>query len=287
MIASGDEYRQMSNDLIDLHIAHLRAAGQSRRTIEARQGVLRRLYDRLPWGLCYAATEQIEAWLADLTAKGRSRWTLSIYAYHVRAFYRWATSAGFLDGDPTATIPAPRIPRCVPKPVTEEELWLVLSLPEPFGTAGALAGFAGLRVSEIAACRREHITAEMLTVISGKGGHPGTVPTHPYVWERIRDMPPGLLVTNHRGEPVTGQWITVSIRWRLDKIGLRGVHMHRLRHWYGTTIQRLTGDIRVTQECLRHQHVGSTQGYTLVSDGQRAAAVAALPLPGNGARAGS
>lgn len=274
-----DHDRRMSDDLVALHIAHLRAGGKSPRTIESRRSVLGRLNDRLPFGLAFAATEQLEAWLAELGQTGRSRWTLSIYHYHVTRFYRWATEAGYLDGDPTALISRPRKPMSVPKPVTEDELVRALELPEPLRTAVVLAGWAGLRVSEIAACWRHHITQERILVPCGKGGDPGTVPTHPFVWTHVRDRGDGPLITDRHGSHVDGHWLTVHARKGLDRLGLDDVHLHRLRHWYGTMIQATLGDLRVTQECLRHRHVTSTQGYTKVTSGQRAAAVAALPVP--------
>lgn len=268
--------RGMTDTLVDLHVAHLQAGGKSPRTVEARRSVLRLLDRHLPFGLAFAATEQIEAWLATR----RSPWTLNVYAYHVVGFYRWAAAAGLLDGDPTATIAMPPHPRALPKPVTEQELALALELPEPFGTACALAGFAGLRASEIAACRREHIGPEHLVVPVGKGGAPGAVPCHPYLWRRVQSRPSGHLVTDPRGDPVSGHWLTFNIRARFDRIGLTKVTLHRLRHRFGTLIQELVGDIRVTQVCMRHASIASTEGYTLVTASRRTAAVAALPVPG-------
>jgi integrase len=194
--------------------------------------------------------------------------------------------SGFLDGDPTASIPVPRAPKCLPKPVTEEELAAMLdALPEPLRTAAYLAGYAGMRVSEIAACRREHITVETILIPDGKGGDPGVVPTHPIVWTTVVNRPPGLLVLNRRGRPVDGHWITQTARYHLDRMGMPDVHLHRLRHRYGTLIQATVGDLRVTQECMRHRSVTSTAGYTLVTGDAKRAAVAALPAP-RGARAG-
>lgn len=167
----------------------------------------------------------------------------------------------------------------VPKPVTDDELGRALELPEPFRTAVVLAGWAGLRVSEIAGCHREHVTQDRVLVVCGKGGDPGTVPTHPFVWEQVRGRAGGPLVTDRWGRPVDGHWLTVHARKAFDRAGLAGVHLHRLRHWYGTMIQATLGDLRVTQECLRHRHVTSTQGYTKVTGGQRTAAVASLPVP--------
>lgn len=280
MMTPRDDYRRMSDELLDLHLRAMSAAGKSEETIASRRVVLRMLHARLPFGLAYAATEQIEAWLADIRARGRSRWTLSNYAYHVRSFFQWAGKAGFLDGDPTATMERPRQPVAIPKPVTEAELELALTLSDPFRTACVLAAFAGLRRAEITQCRREDITPEALRIPHGKGDKQGVVPTHPYLWEQVKGRPPGHLIVDHNGRPVTAHWLSQQMRVAFDVIGLPDVHLHRLRHRYGTMIQATTGNLRVTQECMRHASVTSTQGYTLVTQAQRTAAIAALPVPG-------
>jgi len=96
------------------------------------------------------------------------------------------------------------------------------------------------------------------------------------------DPTPENLMTDRLGRPVTGKWITQNARHHFDGLGMPGVRMHRLRHRFGTLIQSSIGDLRVTQECLRHRSVTSTQGYTLVTGRQRTAAVASLPVPKSG-----
>lgn len=279
MLTAGHDHARMSDELIDLHLAHLGAAGRARSTIEARADVLRRLQRRLDYGLVYAATEQLEQWFVELRERGRARNTISNYAYHMREFFSWACKAGFLDGDPTGGMDRPKKPQGIPHPVSEDELAAALTLAEPLKTAIILAAFAGLRRFEIAACRREYITAELTRVPDGKGGDPAAVPTHPYAWEHVRDRPAGLLVTDRRGRPVTAHWLGVHCRYAFDALGMGDVHLHRFRARYGTVIQEQYRDLRVTQECLRHKSIATTQGYTLVTGTRRAAAVATLPVP--------
>jgi integrase len=269
----------MSDDLIGLHLAHLAAGGVPTSTIQSRRELLTRLNRDLPYGLAFAATEHIEAWLANHTSQGRAQNTLAIYGYHVRSFYSWACESGYLDGNPVTTIRWAKSRRGLPQPITEDELARVLTVAEPLRTAVILAAFAGLRRAEIAAARREHITEHIIVVPRGKGGAAGTVPTHGYVWNHVRERPTGLLVLDRYGKPVTPTWLGQRARYAFDALGLPGVRLHRLRHRYGTLIQQLYGDLRVTQECLRHVSVNSTQGYTLVTGERRAAAVSNLPVP--------
>lgn len=269
----------MSDDLIGLNLKHLSATGRADTTIDGRRIVLGLLNTWLPYGLCYAATEQLEAWLADMRERGLSPHTVHIYDYHARSFYRWAAMSGILDGDPMVSIPRPRQPKCLPDPVAEEELARILELAEPLLTAAVLAAFGGLRRSEISRCRREHVTAELILIPRGKGGDPGTVPTHPFVWEHVQARASGVLVRHRNGRPYKPNELSKEARYAFDALGLPDVHLHRLRHRYGTLIQAQYGDLRVTQECLRHSSVKSTEGYTLVTPGRRNAAVTLLPVP--------
>lgn len=274
-----DRLRQMSDDLIDLHLQHLHDVGSPRSTIDSRRLVLRMLHNRLPFGLVMAARDQIEAWLGDLRTRGRAKATISNYQYHAGEFYKWACREGYLDGDPMLGMPRIRVPRKIPNPVTEDELATLLTLAEPLLTAVILGAFAGLRRFEIAICMREHVSQDVILVPHGKGDKPATVPTHPYLWEHVRGRPPGILVTDKAGRPVEPNWLSKTVRYACDAIGLPDVHLHRLRDRYGTMIQELYGDLRVTQECLRHESVKSTEGYTLVRPGRRGEAVTKLPVP--------
>ena len=275
----------MSDELVDLHLKHMEDEGKSPEQVEIRACVLRQLNRWLPYGLAFAATEQIEAWYGDLRRQGKAKATLTIYPYHVKCFYAWATAGQYLDGDPAVAIKRPRPPRYLPKPISEDFMARALDLPEPARTAVILAGFGGLRASECARSRREHITEEMILIPVAKGGDPATVPTHPYIWQELHDRPPGPLIHDRAGRPVSGHWVTDHIRETLIRAGLRfdergqRVTLHRWRHRFGTLIQTEQGDLRLTQECMRHRSIASTTIYTLVTPGRRAAAVASRPTP--------
>ena len=63
----------------------------------------------------------------------------------------------------------------------------------------------------------------------------------------------------------------------MTRAGVPGT-AHSLRHWYGTNaLLAAGGNLRVTQELLRHASLQTTAIYTPVPDGDRRAAVMALP----------
>lgn len=278
---TASEHHLAMSDLIGAHEAHMRAQGLSERTITARVELLWRLHHHLPYGLAYAATPELEAFLAQagLTDRERrwSRWTRATYAMHIRGFYRWAAGK-VLDGDPTADMARPRGPKCLPNPVTDDELAAALARSgEPWHTAILLAAYAGLRAHEIARLTRADITEDAIRV-RGKGDNPEIIDTHPYLWAALRDRPPGPVVT-HDGHPVTAKWISAHARHHFDAIGLPAVHMHRFRHWFGTTLLDCGASTRTAQKALRHASVMSTEIYTEVRSGQRRLAIRSLPAP--------
>ena len=265
------------SDLIAKHLRHLKAADQSPATIQSRERLLHALHDALPFGLAYASTDELEDWLGhDPTW---SKWTRRTYANHIRAFYRWANGRGIW-GDPSADMAKQKAPDMVPNPVTDDELAQALARSsEPWHTAIALAAFAGLRASELAGVHREDVTEETVRIRIAKGGSPASVDTHPRLWELVEHRPAGPLVVRQSGLPVTGLWLGKNGKHHFESIGLPDVTMHRFRHWFGSALLDSCNNLRTVQEALRHKHVSSTQGYTLVRGGQRRLAIRSLPTP--------
>lgn len=272
------------SELIPLYLAWLRAGGRSANTIRKRQWLLQHADQHLPYGVDNADPDE---WAAYLGEPGWSAWTRATYYRHANGYYTWAVNGDRLTLNPLVGLIRPPDGDRIPDPATDAELAAALDLlPEqPWRMAVRLASWAGLRCCEIVTVRREDCTAEWLRV-RGKGGKIGLVPMAPQLWSVIAPLPAGVLVVGARGRPLTAQMLTQMQHKVWRRIGQPGQHLHRFRHWCGTTIQRATGNIRVTQKVLRHVSVRSTEGYTMVSDAALHAAVAALPVPTTGAPAG-
>lgn len=266
------------SDLIDQYLHWLHIRGCSPRTIDARREILTRIDHDLPEGVDRATADELTAWLYR---DGWSRSTKATYYGAIRGLFAWSTDPRnpILDFDPSALLPRPKAPAGLPKPVTDEQLARILTeAAEPFRTWSMLAAYEGLRCIEIAGLHREHVTEQTTIVVRGKGGDPGAVPTHPAVWRHLRDRPAGPVAVTHDGEQATGRYVSLHAMLHFRRrLGLAGVSMHRLRHWYGTTIYAQTRDLRRTQELLRHRNPASTAIYTLISDEERRTAIHALP----------
>lgn len=266
----------MSGDpagLVGAHLTACRARGLSVRTIHDRRRVLGQLAAGLGVDLTAATTPQLEAWLAT---DGWSRWTRVTYSMHTRGFYRWLAEAGHRPDDPARGLKV-RPPKGLPNPVTDDELELALSRSgEPWHTAILLAAYAGLRVGDIAALRRQDVTAATIRVVGGKGGRDAMLPCHPRIWAAVSPQVTGPVVTGATGQPVTAHYLSAKARGHFDRIGLPDVHLHRFRHSFATRLLRAGVNIRVVQELMRHESLDTTSRYLLVEGAEMAAAVAAL-----------
>ena len=265
------------SQLLHAHLLHLRSAGLAERTITDRQRVLTTLDRQLPYGIDHADADELTTWLAN---PDWHPWTRCTYHRHIRGFYRWATDPRDprLTLDPSATLPSPRNPEADPDPVTDDQLRTALERSDTrWQLAIVLAAYAGLRATEIARLRREHVTPEHLTVRNGKGGKTAKLPTHPEIWRRVADTPDGLLLPAHSGRPYVGGQLPTRARMHFNRIGMPDVHLHRFRHWYATMLLRQGADIITVRDLMRHKSIKTTEAYLAIVGEQRRLAIRTLP----------
>jgi integrase len=262
------------NDLIDAHLDWMAREGYSSTSIEDRRQVLTCLNRRLRHGLDDTDSDEITAYL---TNPNWSRWTAHTYRAHLSGFYSWGVAEGELIGDPMTAVPKMPNGSRRPKPITPLELAQALQRSgEPYRTGIMLAVGAGLRSSEMAACRREDVTEEFVHVRRGKGGKERWVETCAALWEHVREKPSGLLLRRPYGRPVTGAWLSSHQRRHWVSIGLPQIHWHRLRHTFCTAMLQAGHDALVLRDLMGHASVATTQIYALPAAEQRRNAVAAV-----------
>lgn len=263
--------------LIEQHIRWLRATGASEDTIASRFGILARTEraPEMPFGLDAACEDDIVSYLGR---PGLSANTRNIYAWHLLAYYRWATARGHLDYDPAADIPTPPKQRTHPRPITNAQLDFLLTRTEdPVHTCILLGAYCGLRCVEIATVRREDVTPDCL-IVKGKGGSEATVYPHPLVWRAIEPLGDGLIIEQVGGR-ANAKWISNTCRYRMHSLGV-SASMHQLRHWHATALRRAGNDQFRVQQAMRHASPTSTQVYAEVDDDDRRDAILSLPVLG-------
>lgn len=268
------QLRPAVDELLAAHLCYLRSANAAPRSQVDRVKTVRQCLRQLDADPLTVTTEQLTEWLAN---GDWAKWTRHTYRNHVRGFFNWLHEFGHRIDDPAARLPPARAGQGVPKPVTDNELDDALARSTGmWRTVILLVAYAGLRASEAAALCREDVTESLITVRSGKGDKSAQLPTAPEIWAHVRDLPPGPVVRTVTGQPISGRRLSTRARGYFDGLGMPRVHLHRFRHWFGTTVQRNQGDIRVTQELMRHSSVASTQIYTLVATAAKVAAIAGL-----------
>lgn len=272
--------------LIDLYQEHMRAEGQhSDNTIHDRIRCLRAVHRDLPHGWVFATQAQLRVWLAGPApqppkTRGWSPNTRATYYSHLEAAYVWLVEAGQRPDNPMTTIRRAKVPDVDVRPAaTDEETRIALTAPEPLATAVRFANYQGFRRAEICALEREHVTEE-LTYVHGKGGGVAVVPTHPAVWEHVRDRPSGPLIVDSEGVQYTPErlgwlahyWFAVHIH--------PGIGLHYWRRRFGRWMRRY-GDLELARKALRHKKIETTaKHYTPAEDDEVRAAMLAMPVVG-------
>lgn len=262
----------------------LRTANYSTKTIQDREGVLRRLAWWLDQthgvGLRHTNPVTLGEWQETINL--RSLETRRAYTCHVRAFYGWM--AQFTEVNPAVLLKPPRMPRREPRPMDEKTVaYCLRALTEPERTWFVLGAFQGLRAGEIAALDREDIRDDgkpTLVLIHGKGAKERLIPLHPLVWELLRKhiAGPGGLWRRPQGGPATGKYISERANHAFRRLGL-GYTLHSCRHRAGTMAYRTSLDIRAVQELLGHESLRSTQIYTAVAPAAISRALAGIVEP--------
>lgn len=262
--------------LIAVHTAHLRLASYRPSTVKARTTVLTAFSTHVEAHQATLATAtrlHAESYLGrDLAPESRRT-----YVAHLRGFYRWALDEGYATVDPTAKLPAVRVPRAVPRPIPTDDLRRAVASADPRMRAWLLLmSLAGLRCLEVAGLRPEDVsvTADgpLLFLRECKGGGTGVVPAHPAVTAALTSLP----IRNGAWWDVTPHYVSSQVGAYLRATGVPGT-AHRLRHSAGTEFYRASGyDLLATAQLLRHASVSSTQTYAQVAVERPMAVVRAM-----------
>lgn len=265
-------------EIIEAYLSHLRRAGCSETTVDRRHEILYRIDRELPFGVAEASPDELRTWLYR---DGWAQNTKATYYTALRSFYKWATRPRdpWLTLDPTEDLERVANAPGIARPITDQQLARILGeAAQPYRLWATIAAYQGLRCVEISRLDREHITQEELIVVKGKGGRPRVHDTHDYVWAAVKDLPPGPIARGKDGERADALQVSGNTSHYFQRqMKMRGVTLHRLRHWLGVTTQRAYRDIRVTQAVLGHRSLSSTQIYTDATLDQQRAARSMLP----------
>jgi integrase len=260
----------MSTGAIEQHLSDIARQNARPRTIKSRREILLKV-EREAGDLAELGRDDLNAWL-DRYPRASTRAT---YLGHLRSFYRWACENDVLERDPTSGIRTPKVPRRLPRPISEAELRDALATATPMVRAWVtLASYCGLRSCEIAAMRGEHVDRARgyLFIPEQKGGDSAAVALPPIVLAELECWPKvGPLWSDHE---ITSNYVSHTVAMHFRSRGIEG-GLHRCRHRFATRFLEVSGyDLRATQEAMRHRSPASTALYTEVLP-ERLASIAA------------
>ncbi len=204
----------------------------------------------------------------------------------LRRLYRFALRENRITVDPTLQIESPKLPRSLPKSLSEDDVVALLNAPNLNDSIGLrdramleILYASGLRVSELVDLKVTEVSlSEGVVRVTGKGSKTRLVPmgevavdwisrylneARPAIFEkRLSDS----LFVTQRGSSMTRQafWYLIK-RYAL----VAGIHKpmspHVLRHAFATHLLNHGADLRVVQMLLGHSDISTTQIYTHVA----------------------
>jgi integrase/recombinase XerD len=236
--------------------------------------------------------DDISAYIAHLRSAGLADASVARATVAVRSLHRFLAEEGRVATDPAAQVERPRVPRGLPKALSEEEVGRLLAAAvgdEPiarrdrallevlYGTGVRVSELVGLSLGDVdldsgllrvvGKGNKERVVpvgghaVRALVSWTGPGGRDGLVPAR---WRRRSDADAVFL--GARGGRLTRQGAWDVLRRHARAIGLAGrLSPHTLRHSCATHMLDHGADIRAVQELLGHASISTTQVYTRVS----------------------
>ena len=226
------------------------------------------------------------AYLAHRVAGRVKATTTSRQLSSLKRFYRHALRQEKIKSDPSLNINAPRLPRSLPKSLTEEDVEKLLGAPN----AGEALGLrdramfetlyaSGLRVSELVTLKVSQVSHDMGVVrIVGKGNKERLVPLGEealsWIKRYLKESRPRILgqratdamFVTGRGTAMTRQSFWHLIKRHAAHAALnKQISPHTLRHAFATHLLNHGADLRVVQLLLGHSDISTTQIYTHVA----------------------
>jgi integrase/recombinase XerD len=240
----------------------------------------------------HAREPMITAYIAHLRESGKAPSSVARAMVAVRALHRFLADERLATADPAAEVELPRVPRGLPKALSEADVELLLGAvvgDEPThrrdrAILEVLYG-TGLRISELVGLSLGDVDLEGgLLRAFGKGAKERVVPLGRMArgaleaWltvggrecllperQRRRDDADAVFL-NARGGRLSRQGAWGVVRKYGNQVGLGDrLTPHVLRHSCATHMLDHGADIRAVQELLGHASISTTQVYTMVS----------------------
>jgi integrase/recombinase XerD len=204
----------------------------------------------------------------------------------LKRFFQFAVREGLRADDPAVDLESPKLPRSLPKSLSEAEVEALLAAPDVASAQGLrdramleTLYASGLRVSELVGLKTIQVSLDMGVVrVLGKGSKERLTPLGQEAvdWieryrkegrpDLLRARKSDALFVTARGTSMTRQAFWALVKRHALKAGIgRAISPHTLRHAFATHLINHGADLRVVQLLLGHSDISTTQIYTHVA----------------------
>ncbi len=228
--------------------------------------------------------QRYQSWLAEQDYKQTSRARM---LSAIRRLYQYFFREKISEADPSATLISPKLPKRLPKDLSEAQVDDLLSAPiveDPLELRDKamleLLYATGLRVTELVSLTTENVSLRQgLVRVIGKGGKERLVPMGEtaieWLEKYLSEARPQLLgeqssdvfFPSRRARQMTRQTFWHRIKFYAVQAGIdtESLSPHVLRHAFATHLLNHGADLRVVQMLLGHSDLSTTQIYTHVA----------------------
>ncbi len=228
----------------------------------------------------------IEAYLAFRFANRMHASSAARYTSSLKRFCRYLLRENLISTDPTVNLDSPKLPRALPKTLSEAEVETLLKIDDTDAPLGLrdkamleILYATGLRVSELIGLKLMAVSLDAGVVrVTGKGNKERLVPLgeEAVSWTAryLKEARPTLMAKSvsdqvfvtARGAGMTRQAFWYLIKRRAHAAQLtRPLSPHTLRHAFATHLLNHGADLRIVQMLLGHADISTTQIYTHVA----------------------
>ena len=251
----------------------------SKNTIDTYLNALNHLNDEIKKDILKLTSKDIENFISGLELESSS---ISNYLSAYKTFYNYYIKIGQININPIDKVDTPKLSKHLPTYLTVEEVdkLLDIEIKDAFSARNKslleLLYATGLRISELVNLEFKNIDLnDCIVRIMGKGSKERIVPINDlaikYLKIYVKDYRHKLVKTeqnnyvylNNHGKKMTRQGVFKMIKKRTLETGIKkDVSPHTLRHSIATHMLENGADLRIIQEFLGHESIGTTQIYT-------------------------
>ena len=251
----------------------------SKNTINTYLNALNHLNDEIEKDILKLTSKDIESFISELELESSS---ISNYLSAYKTFYNYYIKIGQISINPIDKVDTPKLSKHLPTYLTVEEVdkLLDIEIKDAFSARNKsileLLYATGLRISELINLEFKNIDLnDCIVRIMGKCSKERIVPINDlaikylkiyvkdYRYKLVKTEQNNYVYLNNHGKKMTRQGVFKMIKKRTLETGIKkDVSPHTLRHSIATHMLENGADLRIIQEFLGHESIGTTQIYT-------------------------